>query len=115
MHHIGAQITLDQIRLHAGDAIRDFYSEFFAQHHAHETIADQNLMAQADRFYFCVPVDQVTDANHRIGEIDKPRIRDRPVPSHAQFQAPVEHCARRAQTRRGRRFRHTADEAHASA
>src|SRR5271157_6095673 len=74
MHHFSAQITLDHIRLHAGDTIRDFNSKFFAQHHADETIADQNLMTQADGFYLRMPIDQIADAKHWICEIDEPCI-----------------------------------------
>src|SRR6266542_969525 len=63
--------------VHAGESLWHFNAEIFCKSNTNHTIARINLMTQTNCLDLAVTIHRVTNANHRIGEIDEPRLRTR--------------------------------------
>ena len=70
-----AQRDLCRRGVAAGDPRGDVNAQLVCQGHAHQGIANQDLVAQADHLDPAVPVHCIADAHHRVGEIDQPGLR----------------------------------------
>src|SRR5512136_98832 len=69
------QNCLLDVGLHTCDALRHLDAQVPGEGYTHHRVADENLVAQANRFDGTVAVNCVADADHWIGEVDEPRLR----------------------------------------
>ena len=70
-----SQGVLREIGMHPFKAIRHFDTQLICQYQANENVADINLVTQPDVSDLTVAGDSITDARHRIGEIDQQGVR----------------------------------------
>ena len=61
--------------MHPSNPRGHIHADGLSQSHADKFITHHQLMAEPDDFDPAVPIDQVTDANHRVGVIDEPCFR----------------------------------------
>ena len=78
-HDLFPEAMLQRVLIHGGvhasESIWNLDAKVFRKCNTHHTIASIDLVAQTDYFDPAMPIDRVTNTDHRIREIDKPGVR----------------------------------------